>query len=79
MVIEMFGRNEQPLEEITCLAVLGGQKSVYRFRPKRLVEKAPVQSPSIAVRQKDGIEALSRQFAGDEVWTIRIVLGPVLE
>jgi hypothetical protein len=42
MVIELFGRNEQPPEEITCLAVLGGQKSVYRIKFKRLVEKAPL-------------------------------------
>jgi len=52
MTIELFGRNEQPLEEMTCLAVLGGQKSMYRIELKCLVEKAPVQSPSIAVGQK---------------------------
>jgi len=79
MITELFGRNEQPPEEMASLAVLGGQKSVYRIELKRLVEKAPVQAPSIAVRKKDGIESLPTQFAGDEVWTIRIVLGPVLE
>jgi hypothetical protein len=54
MVIELFGRNEQPPEEMTRLAVLGGQKSVYRFGSKCLVEKALVQSPSIAIWQKSG-------------------------
>jgi hypothetical protein len=54
MIIELFGRSEQPPEEMTCLAVLGGQKSVYRFEPKRLVEKAPVQSPSVAIWQQTG-------------------------
>ena len=49
MIVEMLGRNEQPPEEKRPLAVLGGQESVYRFEPKRLVEKAPVQSPSIAI------------------------------
>ena len=59
MVMELFGGNEQPPEEMTGLAVLGGQKSVYRIELEGLVEEAPVQSPSIAVRQKDRIEALS--------------------
>ena len=45
MIMELFGRNEQPPEKLTCIAVLGGQKSVYRIEPKCLVEKAPVQSP----------------------------------
>ena len=45
MIIKLFGRNEQPPEELTCLVVLGGQKSVYRIEPKCLVEKTPVQSP----------------------------------
>ena len=59
MIIELFGRNEQPPEEMTCLAVLGGQESVYRFEPKRLVEKSPVQSPSIAIWQKSGHKSQS--------------------
>ena len=59
MIIELFGRNEQPPEEMTCLAVLGGQKSVDRFEPKRLVEKAPVQSPSIAISQQTGKKSQS--------------------
>ena len=54
--IELFRGIEQSPEEITCPLVLIGQKSVYRLRPKRLVEKAPVQSPSISVWQKHRIE-----------------------
>ena len=50
MIMQLFGGNEQPPEEMTGLAVLGGQKSVYRIELERLVEEAPVQSPSIAVR-----------------------------
>jgi len=52
MIMELLGRHEQPPKEMTCLAVLGGQKSMYRIELKCLVEKAPVQSPSIAVGQK---------------------------
>ena len=59
MIVKLFGRNEQPPDEITCLAVLGGQKSVYRFELKRLVEKAPLQFPSIAICHKNGNEAHS--------------------
>ena len=44
---------------MTRPAVLGRQESVYCVRAKRLVEKAPVQSPSISVGQKDGIEIQS--------------------
>ena len=56
MIIELFGGIEQLPEEMACPAVLIRKKSVYRIEPKRLVEKAPVQSPSITVWHKNGTE-----------------------
>jgi hypothetical protein len=55
---------------MTCLAVLEGQKSVHRVRAEGLVEKPPVESPSISVWQKHRIETEATHVAGDEVWTI---------
>lgn len=43
---------EQFPEEITCLAMLIGNKSGCFLEPKRLVENPPMQSPSIAVRNQ---------------------------
>lgn len=51
MIIELFGHIEQLPEKLTCLTMLKGKKSVGRVEPKRLMEKPPMQSPSIAVRQ----------------------------
>ena len=95
MIIQLFGGIEQPPEEMTCPTVLTGQKSVYRFGPKSLVEKAPVQSPSITVWHKNGTEIHSTpewwieicnmkrnqhlQIIGDDIWTVGIVPGPVLK
>jgi len=55
MITELFRGIQQPLEEMTCFAVLGGYKSVHCIGSKCLVEKAPMQPPSIAVRQERGI------------------------
>jgi hypothetical protein len=51
MITELLGGIEQLPKEMTCLPVLIGQKPVHRIKPKCLMEKAPVQSPLIAVRQ----------------------------
>ena len=56
MIIELIGGAQQPPEEVTCLSVLTGKKSMYRIRAKGLVEKPPVQSPSISIWQKHSIE-----------------------
>ena len=56
MIIEFFRHFKQPLEESTCPTVLIRQKSVYCLHPKCLMEEPPVQSPSITVRQENGIE-----------------------
>ena len=59
MIVKLFGGINQPPEELTCLTMLGRQKSVYRIGAKRLVEKAPVQSPSISMWEKNGHETQS--------------------
>ena len=51
MITELLGSIEQLPEETISLAVLIRQKSGYRIKPKRLMEKPPVKSPSIAVGQ----------------------------
>ena len=51
MITELLGGIEQLPEKMICLAVLIGQESGYRVKPERLMEKPPVQSPSIAIRQ----------------------------
>ena len=56
MIIELFGGIQQLPEKMACPTVLIGKKSGYRLGPKRLMEKAPVESPTIAVRHKNGTE-----------------------
>ena len=51
MITELLGGIEQLPEETISLVVLIGQKSEYCIKPKRLMEKPPVKSPPIAVRQ----------------------------
>lgn len=59
MIVELLRGIEQLPEEMAGLAVMAGQKSGHSFKPKRLVKKSPVQSPSVAVRQQNGIETHS--------------------
>ena len=65
MITELFRGIQQPPEEMACLAVLDGEKSVHCIGSKCLVEKAPVQSPTITVRQKRGIETQSTPVVMD--------------
>lgn len=51
MIIELFRDIEQLPEEMACPAMLIRQKSECRFEPKCQVEKPPVQSPLIVIRQ----------------------------
>ena len=50
VLIQLFWVIEQPSEKLKCLAVINGQKSGHCVGPESLVEKPPVQSPSITVR-----------------------------
>lgn len=50
VLIQLFWGVKQPLQELTCLAVLNRQEPSHCIRSKSLMKKTPVQPPPITAR-----------------------------